>query len=50
MRRIDFNAGWTVTNEEGKTRHVNLPDDAMIYEKRSKDSKTGGSGGYFMPA
>ena len=49
MRRIDFNAGWTVTNEEGKTRHVNLPDDAMIYEKRSKDSKTGGSGGYFMP-
>ena len=49
MKRIDFNRGWTVTNEDGQSRLVNLPDDAMIYEERSKDFPTGGASGYFKP-
>ena len=49
MKRIDFNQNWMVSGENGQTRNVDLPDDAMLYEKRDKNSPVGGSGGYFMP-
>ena len=48
MKKIDFNREWTVQkdgNEE--VLEVDLPHDAMIYEKRSKDAPTAGASGYF---
>ena len=37
MQKTDFNRDWTV-QKDGSTEilHVNLPDDAMIREERSK--------------
>ncbi len=50
MKKIDFNLGWTVERDGTGVRHaVSLPHDCMIYEKREKDSPTGGAGGYFLP-
>ena len=41
MQKTDFNRDWTV-QKDGSTEilHVNLPDDAMIREERSKENKT----------
>ena len=48
MKKIDFNHGWTVQKEgSSETWEVDLPHDAMIYEKRSKDAPTAGASGYF---
>ena len=48
MKGLDFNREWVVT-KEGQTgaRQVNLPDDAMLYEDRSKDNPGKGALGYF---
>ena len=48
MQKSDFNRGWTV-QKDGYTEilHVNLPDDAMIREERSKNNKTASAGAYF---
>ena len=39
MQKTDFNRDWTV-QKDGSTEilHVNLPDDAMIREERSKEA------------
>ena len=38
MRKIDFNRDWTVQKEgQERVEHVNLPHDAMLYEKRAKE-------------
>ena len=49
MVKQDFNRGWSVYKEgcETNVKEVNLPHDAMIYETRSKEAKTGGASGYF---
>lgn len=49
MQKQDFNRGWSVYKEgrETEVREVNLPHDAMIYETRNKEAKTGGASGYF---
>ncbi len=52
MKKVDFNQGWEFYKgednaPEGAVQVVNLPHDAMIYEKRSKDSTAGGANGYF---
>ena len=37
MRKIDFNRDWTVQKEgQERVEHVNLPHDAMLYEKGRK--------------
>lgn len=48
MKGLDFNREWVVT-KEGETgeRQVNLPDDAMLYEDRSKNNPGKGAIGYF---
>lgn len=48
MRKVDFNRGWLVKKAgESQGIQVNLPDDAMIYEERSKDAAPAGACGYF---
>lgn len=48
LRKIDFNRGWSVQKEgESKSRAVNLPDDAMLREKRSETSLSGSAGAFF---
>ena len=48
MKKTDFNQNWTVQKDgESHMRKVNLPHDAMLFEKRSKDSALAGAGGYF---
>ena len=48
MKKLDFNANWTVCKEgSDQIRKVNLPDDAMLFENRSKDNPAGSGGGYF---
>lgn len=49
MLKQDFNRGWRVYKEgcETEGKEVHLPHDAMIYEERRKEAKTGGAGGYF---
>lgn len=51
MKKIDFNTDWYVCrNNDGTeqlSREVDLPDDAMLYEQRNKNSKTGSAGAYF---
>lgn len=48
MKKIDFNKEWTVQKEGNeKVQEINLPHDAMIYERRSKDAPTAGASGYF---
>lgn len=49
MEKLDFNRDWRVS-KEGETHqeiNVNLPHDAMLYEKRSETAGTGSGGGYF---
>ena len=48
MQKTDFNRDWTV-QKDGSTEilHVNLPDDAMIREERSKENKTASASAYF---
>lgn len=37
MRKIDFNRDWTVQKEgQERVEHVNLPHDAMLYEKKGE--------------
>ena len=37
MQKTDFNRDWTVQKDgSNEILHVNLPDDAMIREERSK--------------
>ena len=48
MRKIDFNRDWTVQKEgQERVEHVNLPHDAMLYEKRAKENKTASASAYF---
>ena len=48
MNKLDFNRGWTVRKDgSDAVRHVDLPDDAMLYEKRDRDSSASGACGYF---
>lgn len=48
MLKQDFNKDWTVRKSDNqKTKVVNLPYDAMLYEARSRDEKTGGACAYF---
>jgi len=48
MKKTDFNRGWSVRKDgSSEVRSVNLPDDAMIREKRSRSSRTGGAGAFF---
>ena len=50
MKKLDFNQVWTVQKDGSDViRTVHLPEDAMLYEKRSKDSPTAGASGYFEP-
>ncbi len=60
MKKINFNLDWSVTSsgtesvvdsylqdkDEGKKK-ITLPHDAMILEKRKKDSKNSGQTGYY---
>lgn len=49
MEKLDFNKDWYVS-KTGRTQQeikVNLPHDAMLYEKRSESANTGSGGGYF---
>lgn len=40
MQKTDFNRDWTVQKDgSNEILHVNLPDDAMIREERSKENK-----------
>lgn len=48
MQKTDFNRDWTVQKDgSNEILHVNLPDDAMIREKRSKENKTASASAYF---
>lgn len=48
MKKMDFNRDWTMQRDGTEERRtVNLPHDAMIYEKRSKEAPAAGAGGYF---
>ena len=48
MKKMDFNRDWTVQKDGSpEIRHVNLPDDAMIREHRSKENKTCSASAYF---
>lgn len=48
MQKQDFNRGWMVQKEgTDKILHVNLPDDAMIRENRSKENKTASASAYY---
>ena len=39
MQKTDFNRDWTVQKDgSNEILHVNLPDDAMIREERSKET------------
>ena len=46
--KTDFNRDWTVQKDgSNEILHVNLPDDAMIREERSKENKTASASAYF---
>ena len=48
MQKTDFNRDWTVQKDgSNEILHVNLPDDAMIREERSKENKTASASAYF---
>ena len=48
MKKMDFNRDWTVQKDgSSEIQHVNLPDDAMIREHRSKENKTSSASAYF---
>ena len=48
MQKTDFNRDWTVQKDgSADILHVNLPDDAMIREERSKENKTASASAYF---
>ena len=44
---LDFCRNWTFCKEGETPVTVDLPHDAMLYEKRSKDAATAGACGYF---
>lgn len=49
MKRLNFNADW-MFYKEGDDNHavkVNLPHDAMLYEKRDPESKSSSAGAFF---
>ncbi len=50
MIKKDFNSGWLFSKrgEEGSAVAVDLPHDAMLHEKRSKDAVPAGASGYFQ--
>lgn len=51
MQKTDFNRDWTVQKDgSNEILHVNLPDDAMIREERSKENKTASASAYFAVA
>jgi hypothetical protein len=47
MERINFNLDWTCSGNDGVKKPVTLPHDAMIHEKRDKNSPSKNSGAYF---
>ena len=47
MRAVEFNDGWVVRDEAGRTKRVVLPHDAMIEGQRDPESKAGGAQAYF---
>ena len=51
MQKTDFNRDWTVQKDgSNEILHVNLPDDAMIREERSKENKTASASAYLPVA
>lgn len=50
MRRDNFNAGWTFYKQGhvDESMTIELPHDAMIYEKRDPESPGGSAVGYFL--
>ena len=49
MKKLDFNRGWTVRKDgENEARRVDLPHDAMLFERREKNSPAAGACGYFF--
>lgn len=47
MKKTDFNQGWSFIKKGEAARTVNLPHDAMLYEKRDPECLNGKSTGYF---
>ena len=48
MKQHDFNRSWTVRKEGcADVRTVDLPDDAMLFEKRDRQSPASGACAYF---
>ena len=47
MKKQNFNSSWTFFKENGDSRVLDLPHDAMIEEKRSSDNPSGTAGAYF---
>ena len=48
MKKSDFNRGWMVHRDgENIKYNVNLPHDAMLYEKRDKNNSTGSACAWF---
>lgn len=48
MKKYDFNREWTVQKDgDEEISAVNLPHDAMLYEKRDKNAPTAGACAYF---
>lgn len=48
VKRIDFNKGWLLKKDgSSEIQEVNLPHDAMLTEKRSREALTGGASAYF---
>lgn len=49
MKRLNFNPGWMFCKEgnDENAVEVNLPHDAMLFEKRDPESKSSTGGGFF---
>lgn len=48
MIKYDFNREWTYYKEGSDSKKkVNLPHDAMIYERRNRENPSGGACAYF---
>lgn len=48
MKKIDMNQNWYVQKEGSPDiRRTNLPDDAMLREKRTSNAKSGSAGAFF---
>lgn len=48
MKRFDFNKGWLFQKDGSlEVQEVNLPHDAMLFEKRSRTNPAGGASAYF---